>query len=196
MSTLKRTAHFNKTVGVDPCVYPKKGGHTVSPLLREDKMNKTKFLTQAAMIAAIYVILVEIFKPISYGIMQVRIAEVLTILPYFTPAAVPGLAVGVLISNTLGPNGMLDIILGTLATLIAAYLTYKTQRKILAPLPPILINAVIIGAMLYYIFLGTADETALTVIMAWVALGQTIVCYGLGYPLMLILDKYRDIFDI
>ena len=174
----------------------KKGGHTDSPLLREDKMNKTKFLTQAAMIAAIYIILVEIFKPVSYGIMQVRVAEVLTILPYFTPAAVPGLTVGVLISNTLGPNGMLDIIFGTLATLIAAYLTYKTQKKILAPLPPILINAVIIGGMLYYIFLGTADETALPVIMAWVAMGQTIVCYGLGYPLLLILDKYRDIFDI
>ena len=159
-------------------------------------MNKTKFLTQAAMIAAIYVILVEIFKPVSYGIMQVRVAEVLTILPYFTPAAVPGLTVGVLISNTLGPNGMLDIIFGTLATLIAAYLTYKTQKKILAPLPPILINAVIIGGMLYYIFLGTADETTLPVIMAWVALGQTIVCYGLGYPLILILDKHRGIFDI
>ena len=87
---------------------------------------------------------------------------------------------------------MLDIIFGTLATLIARTLPINT-KKILAPLPPILINAVIIGGMLYYIFLGTADETALPVIMAWVALGQTIVCYGLGYPLLLILDKYRDI---
>ncbi len=154
-------------------------------------MNKTKFLTQAAMIAAIYVVLVEVFKPFSYGIMQVRIAEVLTVLPYFTPAAVPGLTVGVIISNIIGPYGPLDIVVGSLATLIAAYFTYKMRKKILAPLPPIVVNAIIIGFMLYYIFLGSPDETPLLAIMGWVALGQTIVCYGLGYPFMLILDKYK-----
>jgi len=154
-------------------------------------MNKTKFLTQASMIAAIYVVLVEVFKPFSYGIMQVRIAEVLTILPYFTSAAIPGLTVGVIISNILGPYGILDIVVGSLATFIAAYLTYKMRKRILAPLPPILVNAVIIGLMLYYIFLGSPDEVPLPTIMAWVALGQTIVCYGLGYPFMLILDKYK-----
>jgi len=154
-------------------------------------MNKTKFLTQASMIAAIYVVLVEAFKPFSYGIMQVRVAEVLTILPYFTPAAIPGLTIGVIISNILGPYGVLDIVVGSLATFIAAYLTYKMRKKILAPLPPILVNAVIIGLMLYYIFLGSPDEAPLPAIMAWVALGQTIVCYGLGYPFMLILDKYK-----
>ena len=159
-------------------------------------MNKTKFLTQASMIAAIYIVMVEIFKPFSYGIMQVRIAEVLTILPYFTPAAIPGLTIGVLISNALGPNGILDVIFGTLATLVAACFTYKARKKILAPLPPVLVNAVIVGAMLYYVFLGTSDETALHIIMAWVALGQIIVCYGLGYPFILILDKYKRIFDI
>lgn len=155
-------------------------------------MNRTKFLTQSAMIAALYVVLVEAFKPISHGIMQIRVAEILTVLPYFTPAAVPGLTIGVLISNIIGPNGPLDIILGTLATLIAAYMTYKIRKKILAPLPPILVNAVIVGLMLYYIFLGSPEETALPVIMGWVALGQTIVCYGLGYPFMLILDKYKN----
>lgn len=155
-------------------------------------MNKTKFLTQAAMIAAIYVVLVEVFKPFSYGIMQVRIAEVLTVLPYFTPAAVPGLTVGVIISNIIGPYGVLDIVVGSLATLIAAYFTYKMRKKILAPLPPIVVNAIIIGLMLYYIFLGSPDEAPLLAIMGWVALGQTIVCYGLGYPFMLILDKYKN----
>lgn len=159
-------------------------------------MNKTKFLTQSAMIAALYVILVEVFKPMSYGIMQVRVAEVLTVLPFFTPSAIPGLTIGVLISNILGPNGFLDVILGTLATLIAAYLTYKARRKILAPIPPILVNAVIIGIMLYVIFLGSPDEMPLLAVMGWVALGQTIVCYGLGYPFMLILDKYKKIFDL
>ena len=155
------------------------------------KINKTKFLTQAAMIAAIYVVLVEVFKPISYGVMQIRIAEVLTVLPYFTPAAIPGLTVGVIISNIIGPYGILDIVVGSVATLIAAYLTYKMKKKILAPLPPIIVNAIFVGLMLYYIFLGSPDEMPLSAIMAWVAIGQTIVCYGLGYPFMLILDKYK-----
>lgn len=156
------------------------------------KMNKSKFLTQAAMIAAIYVVLVEVFKPISYGIMQVRIAEILTVLPYFTPAAIPGLTVGVIISNVIGPYGLLDIVVGSLATFIAAYLTHKVGKKIWAPLPPIIVNAIFVGLMLYYIFLGSPDEMPLTAIMGWVALGQVIVCYGLGYPFMAILDKYKN----
>lgn len=156
------------------------------------QMKRTKFLTQAAMIAAIYVVLVEAFKPFAYGMMQVRVAEVMTVLPYFTPAAIPGLTIGVMISNIIGPYGMLDIVLGTLATFIAAYLSYKMSKKILVPLPPILVNAVIIGLMLYYILLGTPDEMPLLPIMGWVGLGQAIACYGLGYPLIKILEKYDE----
>jgi len=155
-------------------------------------MNRTKLLTQGAMIATLYVVLVEAFKPISYGIMQVRIAEALTVLPFFTPAAIPGLTLGVLISNIIGPYGLLDIVIGTSATLIAACLSYKMPRKQLVPVPPILVNGVMIGGMLYYIFLGTADEMGLLPIMLWVSAGQLIACYGLGYPLMLVLEKYRD----
>ncbi|SNS77447.1 Uncharacterized membrane protein [Anaerovirgula multivorans] len=155
-------------------------------------MKRTKFLTQAAMIAAIYVVLVEVFKPFAYGMIQVRVAEALTILPFFTPAAIPGLTIGVLVSNIIGPYGMMDIVFGSLATLIAAYLSYKMPRKILVPIPPTIVNAVIIGAMLYYIFLGTPDEMPLLAIMGWVGLGQLIACYGLGYPLMNMLEKYKD----
>ncbi|AKL94478.1 putative protein DUF988 [Clostridium aceticum] len=153
-------------------------------------MKKTRFLTQAAMIAAIYVVLVEAFKPFAYGMVQVRVAEALTILPFFTPAAIPGLTIGVIVSNIIGPYGILDIILGGLATLVAAYLSYKIPKRALVPLPPVLVNAVIIGAMLYYIFLGTPDQMPLLAIMGWVGLGQLIACYGLGYPLIKILDKY------
>lgn len=144
------------------------------------------------MIAAIYVVLVEAFKPFAYGMIQVRVAEALTILPFFTPAAIPGLTIGVLVSNIIGPYGMMDIVFGTLATLIAAYFSYKMPKKILVPIPPIIVNAVIIGAMLYYIFLGTPDEMPLLAIMGWVGLGQLIACYGLGYPLMTILEKYKN----
>ena len=155
-------------------------------------MNRTKFLTQGAMIATLYVVLVEAFKPISYGIMQIRVAEALTVLPFFTPAAIPGLTLGVLISNIIGPYGLLDIVVGTLATLIAAYLSYKMPKKALVPIPPILVNALLVGGMLYYLFLGSADEMSLLPIMAWVAAGQLVACYGLGYPLMMVLEKYKD----
>ncbi len=155
-------------------------------------MKKTNYLTQAAMIAAIYVVLVEVFKPFAYGIMQVRIAEVLTILPFFTPAAIPGLTIGALISNIMGPFGMVDIVFGSLATFIGAYLSYKMPRKELVPLPPIIVNALIIGTILYHAFLGTADEMPLLMVMAWVALGQCIACYGMGYPLIRILERYKE----
>ncbi|SDK70218.1 QueT transporter family protein [Natronincola ferrireducens] len=155
-------------------------------------MKRTKFLTQAAMIAAIYVVMVEVFKPFAYGMVQVRIAEALTVLPFFTAAAIPGLTIGVIVSNIIGPYGMIDIVFGSLATFMAAYLSYRMPKKALVPLPPVLVNAVIIGAMLYFIFLGTPDEMPLLPIMGWVGLGQIVACYGLGYPLMNILEKYKD----
>ena len=87
------------------------------------KKQNVTFLTQAAMIAAIYVVLTYVFAPFSFGEVQVRIAEALTILPAFTPAAIPGLFVGCLIGNTLGGAILPDIICGSLATLIGAFFT-------------------------------------------------------------------------
>ena len=93
-------------------------------------MNKsnTAFLSQAAMIAAVYVVLTYVFAPFSFGEIQVRIAEALTILPVFTPAAVPGLFIGCLIGNILGGAILPDIIFGSIATLLGAlrlsYLLY------------------------------------------------------------------------
>lgn len=112
------------------------------------------FTTQAAMIAAIYVVLTVVFAPFSFGSVQVRIAEALTILPAFTPAAIPGLFVGCLIGNILGGAMLPDIIFGTLATLIGAVFTYilRNQNKFLAPLPPIVANTVIIPYVLRFAY--------------------------------------------
>ena len=85
-------------------------------------MTRTKYLTHAAIIAAVYVVLTIIFAPISYGQVQVRISEALTVLPYFTPAAIPGLFIGCIIANIYGGAGIIDIIFGSLATLFAAFL--------------------------------------------------------------------------
>ncbi len=143
------------------------------------------------MIAAIYTVLTLLFRPISYGMMQVRVSEALTILPFLTPAAIPGLAIGCLISNMIGPYGWMDIVVGTAATTAAAMATSRIKKKYLAPLPPVLINAVVIGAMLYYLFLGSPDQVPLWSLMLWVGAGQLVACYGLGYPLLLLLEKYK-----
>ena len=82
-------------------------------------MRNTKFLIQAAVIAAVYATLTIILMPFSYGVMQVRVSEALTILPFFTPAAIPGLFVGCIISNMVGPYGLMDMVIGSGATLIA-----------------------------------------------------------------------------
>ncbi|KAB3528945.1 QueT transporter family protein [Alkaliphilus serpentinus] len=150
-------------------------------------MKKTNYLTQGAIIAALYAVLTIAFAPISYGNIQVRIAEALTILPFFTPAAIPGLFVGCIIANIYGGNGMIDIVFGSLATLTAAYLSYKMPRKWLVPLPPIVINAIVVGFILNYLF-----QYPLLITMGWVAVGQIIACYGIGYILLLTLEKYRD----
>lgn len=150
-------------------------------------MTRTKYLTHAAIIAAVYVVLTIIFAPISYGQVQVRISEALTVLPYFTPAAIPGLFIGCIIANIYGGAGIIDIIFGSLATLFAAFLSYKMPKKYLVPLPPIVINAVVIGLILNY-----ALGVPILITMVWVGLGQLISCYGIGYPLMLILEKYEN----
>ena len=146
-----------------------------------------RFITESAVIAAIYVALSIAFAPISYGLFQVRIAEELTIVPAFTPAAIPGLFVGCMVANIIGGNGILDVIFGSLATLIAAILSYKMPKKYLVPLPPVLVNAVIIGILLSYIL-----NVPVLIAMGWVGLGQVVACYILGYPLMLQLDKYKN----
>ncbi|MCX7709682.1 MAG: QueT transporter family protein [Clostridia bacterium] len=147
---------------------------------------KIKLMTQAAIIAAMYAALTILLAPISYGEVQVRVAEMLTVLSFFTPAAIPGLFVGCLISNIVGGYGLLDIIFGSLATLIAAYLTRKMPNKILAPLPPVIVNAVIVGIMLSYVL-----KLPFWIPMGFVGLGQLISCYVLGYPLMLVLERYK-----
>ena len=154
---------------------------------------KTKFIIQAAVIAAIYAVLTMLLAPLSYGFMQVRVSEALTILPYFTPAAIPGLFIGCLVSNLLSPYGMLDVVLGSGATLLAAVGSYMLRSKpILVPLPPVIANAVIIGSMLHFAY---GIPVNLFAIMGWIALGELIACYLIGYPLLRYLRKYKRIFE-
>jgi uncharacterized membrane protein len=160
--------------------------------MKQLKHHQTKFWIQAALIAAIYATLTILLGSISYGPVQFRIAEALTILPALTPAGIPGLFVGCLVANILGPYGLIDMVLGGGATLIAAILSYQLRKKpLLVPLPPVLVNAVVIGMMLYYVY---AVPMSLLACMATVGLGQLVTCYGIGYPLLKILGRYENIF--
>jgi uncharacterized membrane protein len=145
---------------------------------------KIVYLLRGALLAGLYVALTMLFQPISFGVVQFRISEILTVLPFFLPEAIPGLFVGCVISNLLGGNGPLDVIFGSLATLLAAYLTFRCRKKWLAPLPPVLVNAVIVGAVLHFTL-----SWPLIASMLSVGLGQLVVCYVGGLPLLYLLDR-------
>ena len=153
--------------------------------MQRDHMISIRYITQAAVIAGMYAALAILFAPISSGQLQVRIAEALTVLPYFTPAALPGLFVGCLLSNIYVAEGGYDVLLGPLATLAAAYLSRKVPRR-LVPLPPVIINALYVGLLLH-----VAADLPFILTVALVAGGQSIACYVLGYPLLLLLEKHR-----
>ena len=148
------------------------------------------FMVQAAAIAAVYVVLTTVFAAFSFGEVQVRISEALTILPVFTPAAIPGLFVGCLISNFLGGAILLDVIFGSIATLIGAVFTWKLRNssKWLAPLPPIVANAIIVPFTLYY---GYGVNLPIPFMMLTVGIGEVISCGVLGMILYGALNKYR-----
>lgn len=157
-------------------------------------INNTKFLIQSAVIAAVYAILTIVLMPFSYGVMQVRVSEALTVLPYFTPAAIPGLFIGCLTANMLGPYGPVDMVLGSGATLLAAVCSYYLRKRpLLVPLPPVVANGIIIGSMLYYVYLVPIPLIAC---ILWVAFGELIACYVIGYPLLRLLKKYKKIFEL
>lgn len=153
---------------------------------------KTKFLIQAAVIAALYAAITVALAPLSYGLMQIRISEALTILPALTPAAIPGLFIGCIIANMIGPYGIVDMIFGSAATLLAALFSYLLRGKpLLVPLPPVIANAIIIGAMLVYVY---SVPVSLPIAALWVGAGELLACYVLGYPLLRYLSKHKHIF--
>ena len=154
------------------------------------KENKVLFMSQAAMIAAIYVVLCIAFAPISYGAIQVRVAEALTILPYFTPAAIPGLFIGCLIANFAGGSIMIDVIGGSIATLLGATATWLLRKKsrYLAPLPPILTNTLLVPYVLRY---GYGEPLPIPFLMATVGIGEIAACGIMGLVVLTVLNKYR-----
>ena len=145
------------------------------------------------MIAAIYVVLTLFISAfnLASGAIQIRISEALTVLPAFTPAAIPGLFIGCLISNLISGGMLLDVIFGSLATLIGALGTYLLRKwKWAIPVPPILANILIVPFVLAYVyhFPGGVPYFMLTV-----GIGEIISCGVLGMIVYNILAKYRNV---
>lgn len=141
-------------------------------------------LVVAALVASLYAALCLAFAPLSYGAVQVRVAEALTLLPFLLPEAVAGLFVGCLLANLFGGMGLVDVVFGSLATLAAALLTWKMPNKFLAALPPVVINGLVVGGYLSVLLDLPFVSTAL-----YVAFGQAVACFGLGLPLVHLLER-------
>ena len=150
----------------------------------------------AALIGALYVALSyfgSIFG-LTYGPIQCRFSEALTVLPFLHPLAAWGLFAGCILSNLLSPYGPLDLIFGSLATLLAGLLTARCKNKWLAPLPPVICNGIIVGALIAFQEVGftAAFPGVFLFNCATVALGEALACYVLGLPLLALVEKYRQ----
>lgn len=157
----------------------------------------TQQLAHAGLIAAVYVVLTVVVQPIGYGTVQFRVSEMLTILPAYTSAAIPGLTVGCFLSNLIGlasganPAGGWDLLVGTVATGLAAWMTYALRRlrfkalPIVATLPPVVLNALVIGTELALVYGGLPWYWH----MIGVALGQFVACTVCGTLLAAALNK-------
>ena len=148
-------------------------------------------ITQGAVIAALYVVLTLVFAPISFGPVQVRIAEALCIMPMFTPTAIPGLFIGCLLANLIGGGIILDVIFGSIATLIGAVFGYMLRsNRWLVPIPAVLANALIVPFVLKYGY-GVAD-IAIPILMVQILIGEIAGCYVLGELLCTAIQKHGD----
>ena len=155
------------------------------------KNKKVMFVTQAAMIAAIYVVLGVVFAAFGSKAIQVRLAEALTILPVFTGAAIPGLFVGCLLSNILAGGILPDVIFGSLATFIGAVGTYKLGKvhPVFGTLPPIIANTIIVPFVLRY---GYGEPFPIPYMMMTVGIGEIISCGVLGMILYVALKPMKS----
>ena len=156
----------------------------------ENQNRHVYLMVYGAAIAAIYVALTMSFSAISFGPVQFRISEALCILPFFTPAAIPGLFIGCFLSNLLCGAAVMDVVFGSIATLIGAVGSYCLRHnKWLVCVPPILANAIIVPWVLRYAY-GSTD--LIPVAMVTVGIGKILAIGVLGNLLLVTLDRYKQ----
>ena len=165
--------------------------------MKTNTYRRARFLTHAAMIAAIYVALTWLSALVGLsgmGAIQLRLSEALCVLPYFTAAAIPGVSVGCLLANLLTGAALPDVIFGTLATVIGAFGTYFLRRfRFLAAVPPIVANTLIVPFVIRYAYLDVSES--LPFLFLTVGLGEILSIGIFGTLLLLALEKKRSIFQ-
>lgn len=163
-----------------------------------DNKKRIRLVVYSGITAALYVVLTMLVSPIAYGPIQFRISEVLTILPAFSMGYVPGVSIGCLLANLFNPAGNLgpvDVIGGTLATVIAGIFSRiigKKYNKVLAVIPPIVSNGLIVGGYLPFLLLDNSSEITAAVVgisMLEVAASEALLLVVVGIPLILIINK-------
>lgn len=142
-------------------------------------------IAKGAIIAAVYVVLCLAFQPLSYGVIQIRFAEALTLLPILYIEAIPGVFIGALIANVFGGLGLVDIVGGSLITLIAACVTYHLRDSILAYLSPVVFNGFLVSAYLHLLFGWPYWLTVFSI-----SISEALVVFTLGRSLIHLLKKY------
>ncbi|MCL2768075.1 MAG: QueT transporter family protein [Synergistaceae bacterium] len=148
-------------------------------------MFKVRDVAYGGVIAALYASITILFAPISFGEIQLRVSEALTLLPFYMPAAVPALFVGCIIANFIGGHGLWDVVFGSGATLFAAWLSSRMPNLWLAAIPPVIVNMFVIGALLHFVL-----EIPFLITAVWIGFGQAAACFAIGVPLMKLLEKY------
>ena len=153
-------------------------------------------LVRCAVIAAVYVVVCLVLAPFSYGAVQVRVAEALCLLPVFGAEYIVGVTLGCFLANLLGST-VVDVVFGTLATLLACLVTYKLRDirvkglAIPASLPPVVFNMIIVGAFEITFFFSDGAPTAMLAVFnaVTVGIGELISCTILGVALVKLIES-------
>ena len=169
---------------------------TINSAKHTDNKRLIRFVVFNGIIAALYVALSYLLAPISYGPVQARVAECMTVFPIFSIRTIPGITLGCLIANLINPDnlGPVDIIFGTCATLIAGLLSNRLGKKIkwLGLIPPVVVNGLIVGGYLPFLLVDSSSTVTLDAViisMLSVAGSEAVLLIVLGIPLMLVMEK-------
>ncbi|MGB9866443.1 MAG: QueT transporter family protein [Bacillota bacterium] len=162
-------------------------------LQRSTELKGVRYLAKVAVIASLYALFTVLppFNSLSYGPVQVRISEALTVLPYLTGAAVPGLVLGCLLGNLGSPFLVWDLTVGVGATALAAFLTRRVSKVWLAPLPPVVVNSLLVST-----YVSTLTQTPYILTACYIGLGEVVSCYLVGLPLLISIRRNRRLVDL
>lgn len=152
------------------------------------KEKNTNKLVKIALVAAAYAVLTVAIAPVSYGPVQFRFSEVMTLLAFIDPLYIPGLVIGCAISNIFSPLGVVDVVVGTAGTFLSVYMISKSKRLLVASLWPTLFNGILVGAELYFIV-----KLPFWISSLQVALGEFVVVTLVGYPLFKLIEKNKSL---